>query len=100
MPKIFEYFGFVFLFYSNEHEPVHVHVLHCDRQTVFELILTDGQLTRIGKRFPEGWVPLDGKDEKTAEAFIRVYWQTIIRKWVDFFVLKKPVRCTKVKDRL
>ena len=52
MPKIFEYFGFVFLFYSNEHEPVHVHVLHGDRQTVFELILTDGQLTRIGKRFP------------------------------------------------
>ncbi len=26
MPKIFEYFGFVFFFYSNEHEPIHVHV--------------------------------------------------------------------------
>lgn len=25
MPKIFEYFGFIFLFYSNEHDPVHVH---------------------------------------------------------------------------
>ena len=24
MPKIFEYFGFIFLFYSNEHEPIHV----------------------------------------------------------------------------
>ena len=23
MPKIFEYFGFIFLFYSNEHEPIH-----------------------------------------------------------------------------
>lgn len=22
MPKIFEYFGFIFLFYSNEHEPI------------------------------------------------------------------------------
>ncbi|MBQ9467344.1 MAG: DUF4160 domain-containing protein [Muribaculaceae bacterium] len=28
MPKIFEYFGFVFFFYSNEHEPIHVHVIH------------------------------------------------------------------------
>ena len=28
MPKIFEYFGFIFFFYSNEHEPIHVHVLH------------------------------------------------------------------------
>ena len=27
MPKIFEYFGFIFLFYSNEHEPIHVHVM-------------------------------------------------------------------------
>ena len=25
MPKIYEYFGFIFLFYSNEHEPIHVH---------------------------------------------------------------------------
>ncbi len=28
MPKIFEYFGFIFYFYSNEHEPIHVHVQH------------------------------------------------------------------------
>ena len=27
MPKIYEYFGFVFFFYSNEHEPIHVHVM-------------------------------------------------------------------------
>ena len=26
MPKIFEYFGFIFYFFSNEHEPIHVHV--------------------------------------------------------------------------
>lgn len=24
MPKIFEYFGFIFYFFSNEHEPIHV----------------------------------------------------------------------------
>ena len=36
MPKIFEYFGFVFFFYSNEHEPIHVHVTHkgCQRKDV------------------------------------------------------------------
>ena len=26
MPDIFTYFGFIFSFYSNEHEPIHVHV--------------------------------------------------------------------------
>lgn len=25
MPKIYDYLGIVFLFYSNEHEPLHVH---------------------------------------------------------------------------
>ncbi|MBR3578817.1 MAG: DUF4160 domain-containing protein [Bacteroidales bacterium] len=32
MPKIFEYFGLIFYFYSNEHEPIHVHVQHGDRR--------------------------------------------------------------------
>lgn len=27
MPTIFIFFGFKFLFYSNDHEPIHVHVL-------------------------------------------------------------------------
>ena len=27
MPTVFIIFGFVFKFYSNEHEPIHIHVL-------------------------------------------------------------------------
>ncbi|WP_317576164.1 DUF4160 domain-containing protein [Segatella copri] len=26
MPTIFIFFGFRFMFYSNDHEPIHVHV--------------------------------------------------------------------------
>lgn len=26
LPKIYEYFGLIFYFWSNEHEPIHVHV--------------------------------------------------------------------------
>ena len=47
MPKIFEYFGFVFFFYSNEHEPIHVHVIHGDRQLVYEIILEDGNFKTL-----------------------------------------------------
>lgn len=38
MPKIFEYFGFIFFFYSNEHEPIHVHVMHNGCQSIFDLL--------------------------------------------------------------
>lgn len=37
MPKIFEYFGFIFLFYSNEHEPIHVHVMKDGHEAIFEI---------------------------------------------------------------
>lgn len=37
MPKIFEYFGFIFYFYSNEHEPIHVHVMHGAKESIFDL---------------------------------------------------------------
>ncbi len=42
MPKIYEYFGFIFYFYSNEHEPIHVHVSLGDRESIFDLIMSNG----------------------------------------------------------
>ena len=35
MPEIFEYFGLIFYFYSNEHDPIHVHVKKGDKETIF-----------------------------------------------------------------
>ena len=100
MPKIFEYFGFVFFFYSNEHEPIHVHVIHGDCQSVFELILENGLLKGIRHRSVKGYADLHVKDMAVAEHFIKVYSSQIIQKWVDFFVLKKVVKCTDIKTRL
>ena len=57
MPKIFEYFGFVFFFYSNEHEPIHVHVTHKGCQSIFELIMDNGILTEIRVREKAGEEP-------------------------------------------
>ena len=35
MPTIFEQDGYRFFFYSNEHEPVHVHVRYGEGEAVF-----------------------------------------------------------------
>ena len=35
MPKIFEKNGFQFFLYTNEHEPVHVHVRYAGGEAVF-----------------------------------------------------------------
>lgn len=100
MPKIFEYFGFIFYFYSNEHEPIHVHVLRGDNESVFDLIMMDGELVEIRMREKKGYEPLSEKERRTAEAFIRKYHRNIIEKWIKFFVLKQSVRSTKIKKKL
>jgi len=100
MPKIFEYFGFIFFFYSNEHEPIHVHVLHNGHQSIFELIMMNGELVDICVREKAGEEPLTSKDKKVAEAFIRKYSKNIITKWVRFFVMKQAVKSTNIKVKL
>jgi len=100
MPKIYEYLGFIFFFFSNEHEPIHVHVIKSGRQTVFELILSDGNLVEIHRRKESGYEMLDEGDAIQAEKFINAYYKNIIDKWMNFFVLKKRVRCTLVTKRI
>ncbi|MDD2950771.1 MAG: DUF4160 domain-containing protein [Sulfuricurvum sp.] len=47
MPKIFEYLGISILFYSNEHEPVHVHGKYQGCESKAELIIIDGKISKI-----------------------------------------------------
>ena len=100
MPKIFEYFGFIFYFYSNEHEPIHVHVIHGDKESIFDIILMDGLLSDIQVREKKGAEPLSDKDKRTAMSFINKYYKNIVDKWVKFFVMKKRVRSTKINKKL
>jgi hypothetical protein len=39
MPKLYEYFGLIFLFYSDDHDPMHLHVQHGDREGIICLSL-------------------------------------------------------------
>ncbi len=100
MPKIFEYFGFIFYFYSNEHEPIHVHVQHGSSESIFELIMMGGKLIDIRTRDKGGVPPLSNKDKRTAKDFIEKYHKNIIDKWVKFFVMKKAVRSTNITKKI
>jgi hypothetical protein len=100
MPKIYDYFGFTFFFYSNEHEPIHVHVVYQGAEVVFELVMENGELQNVRRRYKEGVKRLVGKNTKTAEEFVRQYAKQIVKKWVQFFVLKQPVKNISIKRRL
>ena len=69
---------------KNEHEPIHVHVIHGARESIFDLIMMDGELADLHVREKHGAEPLTEKDKRTAEEFIRKYHKNIIDKWVKF----------------
>lgn len=100
MPDIYRYFGFVFFFYSNEHDPIHVHVQHDHHESIFDIIMENGKVKEIIIRNKKGVPPLSSKDQKEAELFVREYADNIVSKWVNFFVKKKRVVCTNIKKRL
>ena len=100
MPKIFEYFGFIFYFYSNEHEPIHVHVQHGGKESIFDLIMMNGELLEVRVREKKSAEPLPEKDKRIAVEFIRKYHKNIIDKWVKFFIMKQAVRSTNIKKKI
>lgn len=42
MPKLYEYFGLIIFFYSNEHEPIHVHGKYQNTEGKAEFIIDNG----------------------------------------------------------
>ncbi len=72
MPKIFEKYGYKFFFYSNEHEPVHVHVRHGGGEAVFVVE------QHVELRESQG---LKVKELARAEELATEHRDLIIQKW-------------------
>ncbi len=100
MPRLIEYFGLIFYFYSNEHLPVHVHVSHAEFETIFELFFEDGKLVDVQTRKADGIEMLPGKDQKDALKVVEMYADEIAQKWLEFFVLKKKPTIRKITKKL
>ncbi len=91
MPKLYEYLGIIILFYANEHEPVHVHGRKAGKESKAEITVKDGTEYIITVKSVAGKHSLDNNDLKEFKNFVTVYAEKIVQKWIDFFVLNKPV---------
>jgi hypothetical protein len=100
MPEIYEYFGLIFYFYSNEHDPIHVHVKKGDKETIFDLLIYNNVLTEIEIRKRRNKELLSPSDEKKAKDFIIFYADDIVKKWMQSFVLKSKVSITHIKTKI
>ena len=59
MPKLYEYLGIVVFFWSNEHEPIHVHGEYQGREIRAEIIVQDGKIVEILVKNVKGRRPFE-----------------------------------------
>ena len=71
MPKIFEYLGILIFFYSNEHEPIHVHAKKGEYESKAEFYILNGEISVIKITNILGARPLQGKDLQIFNYFLR-----------------------------
>jgi len=100
MPKIFEYFGIIIFFYSNEHEPIHVHASYGGLESKAEFYIINGIISEIKIKLVSGKRPLDTTRLKDFEKFLGVYAEQIVKKWIDYFVYHKDVSFEKITKKL
>ncbi|MBL0716431.1 MAG: DUF4160 domain-containing protein [Desulfosarcina sp.] len=100
MPKIYVYLGIVILFYSNEHEPVHIHGKYQGRESKAELIIENGKVIDIIIKPVRGRKPLHANILKNFKIFVDIYSEKIVQKWIDYFVLHKKVICENIERRI
>jgi len=100
MPKIYEYLGILFFFYSNEHEPIHVHGKYGKCESKAEFYFINGEIVEIRIKPIKGRKPLADKELKNFKTFLEVYANAIAQKWIDFFVLHKDVQFEKIQTKI
>jgi hypothetical protein len=94
MPKIYEYKGFVFLFYSNEHPPMNCHVKKRGVELRFEL-KPSGTMSKMTYKTHREF---NNSELNDILEFIESYKTGILNKWHTFWVLKKKPKFDKVSS--
>ncbi len=77
MPELFRYAGFVFFFFSREHEPIHVHVEGNGGKAIFDIV--DGALVQREVH------DIKANDLKRIRRFAMLNIEIIIEEWHNHF---------------
>jgi hypothetical protein len=98
--KDFEYLGILIFFYSNEHEPIHVHGKYDGFESKAEFYIVDGRIVEIKIKPIKGLRPLTGNKLNDFKDFLEKYADKIVQKWIDYFVFHKDVEFEKINSRI
>jgi len=100
MPKLFEYLGIVIFFYSNEHDPVHVHGRYQGKESRAQILTQNGIITGVELAEVKGKQPLPSAQLSDFRTLVEKYADKIVQKWVDYFVYNQSITAEIITRRI
>ncbi|MBR4620520.1 MAG: DUF4160 domain-containing protein [Salinivirgaceae bacterium] len=84
MPKLYQYMGISLWFWSNEHDPIHVHARCGGATTEVLLYVKDGRVSRVVYKPVAGKFSSD--KQRALRDLISVMKENIRVAWIDYFI--------------
>lgn len=100
MPKLYEYMGIIIFFYSNEHEPIHVHARYGEQEGRISFFLDNGQISHLEYENVTGKRPLGKRQRKLAFELAETLADEIIQSWINYFIFHKKVIFKNIKGKI
>jgi hypothetical protein len=99
MPKIYEYFGLIFLIHTDDHNPINIHVRYGRHESIIEIFTTPSmKVTEVKKRKGISGKELPPKELNTALKFVNAKAEEFVNKWTQIRDNKytgSPIRLTR-----
>jgi len=100
MPKLYEYLGLIIRFFSNEHEPIHIHAFYQDYQTKVEFVIENGIIIEVNYKKVQSYEMIPNEKMKDLQVLIDTYKYDIVQMWIKFFILKEQISCRRITVKL
>ena len=100
MPKLYEYFGLIIFFYSNEHEPIHVYGKYQNTEGKAEFIIDNGKIIEIRYSNVSGRRPLEPNQLRDFQVVVAYFAEEIVQKWIEYFIWHKAVPPQTITRRI
>jgi len=98
MPKLFEYLGITIWFYSDEHDPIHVHAKYGENEVKVNLYEKSGVIYDVD------YVNVSGKFSPAKMSALRVFINenksAILYAWQQCFENNVKVKTVKITRRI
>lgn len=98
MPILYEYLGIIIKFYSNEHEPIHIHAIKGNKIIIVKFYIKNETITKtiydenIGKYSPN--------ELNNLKRFIERYKYSIVTLWKQYFEQHLPIQPVKLTKKI